>query len=218
MLAIEPPIVPLFLTCGSPIPSAKTARDDIHFPTSFDEPTSACVVVAPTFKDLLETLIPDSPLIFLILIRSEYAANLNLIAGKRDIPPAKNVALPLAIFAASLLLAADLKKGELIESVEFEIPEKSAYVKYPNPASRYAIVGVYVAKFKNEVRVAVTGAGNSGVFRSKELETSLSSNFSPSTIDNVNISNKELNSDIHASAEYRAHLIKVMTKKAVSSC
>ena len=111
----------------------------------------------------------------------------------------------------------DLKKGELIESVEFEIPEKSAYAKYPNPASRYAVVGVYVAKLKNEVRVAVTGAA-SCVFRSKELEASLSNNFSASAIDSVNISNKGLNSDIHASAEYRAHIIKVMTKKAVSSC
>jgi len=111
----------------------------------------------------------------------------------------------------------DLKKAELIEAVEFEVPEKSAYVKYPNPASRYAIVGVYVAKYKNEVRVAITGAG-SCVYRSKELESALSSNFSPSAIDAVRISNKELNSDIHASADYRAHLIKVMTSKAVSNC
>jgi len=111
----------------------------------------------------------------------------------------------------------DLKKGELIESIEFEVPEKSGYSKYPNPASRYAIVGVYVAKFKKEVKVAITGAGNY-VFRSKEIESALSGNFSPATIDNVSISNKGLNSDIHASSEYRAHLIKVMARKAVSSC
>ena len=111
----------------------------------------------------------------------------------------------------------DLKKGELIEAIEFEIPEKSSYAKYPNPASRYAVVGAYVAKFKKEVRVAITGAGNS-VFRSKELETALSSNISSSVIDNASVSSKGLNSDIHASAEYRAHLIKVMTRKAVSSC
>ena len=111
----------------------------------------------------------------------------------------------------------DLKKGELIESIEFEVPEKSGYAKFPNPASRYAVVGVYVAKLKNEVRVAVTGAA-SCVFRSKELENSLSSNFYNSAIDNTDISNKGLNSDIHASAEYRAHIIKVMAKKAVSSC
>ena len=111
----------------------------------------------------------------------------------------------------------DLKKGELIESIEFEIPEKSAYAKYPNPASRYAVVGVYVAKLKKEVRVAVTGASSS-VFRSKEIESALSSNFSESSIENVNISNKNLNSDIHASDEYRAHIIKIMAKKAVSNC
>ena len=111
----------------------------------------------------------------------------------------------------------DLKKGELIEAIEFEVPEKSAYAKFPNPASRYAIVGVYVAKLKKETRVAITGAAN-GVFRSSELESSLSDNFSPSAIENVNISSKGLNSDIHASSEYRAHIIKVMTRKAVSSC
>ena len=111
----------------------------------------------------------------------------------------------------------DLKKGELIEAVEFEVPEKSSYAKFPNPASRYAIVGVYVAKLKKEVRVAVTGV-ESCVFRCKKLEDALSSNFSPSAIDSVNISSKGFNTDIHASADYRAHIIKVMAKKAVSSC
>ena len=111
----------------------------------------------------------------------------------------------------------DLKKGELIEAVEFELPEKSSYAKFPNPASRYAVVGVYVAKLKKEVRVAVTGAGSS-VFRSKELEAALSNNFSNSAIEKISISSKGLTSDIHASADYRAHMIKVMAKKAVSSC
>ena len=111
----------------------------------------------------------------------------------------------------------DLKKGELIESVEFEVPVKSAYAKFPNPASRYAIVGVYVAKLKKEVRVAITGVENC-VFRCKKLEDALSSNFSTSVIDSISISSKGFNSDIHASAEYRAHIIKVMAKKAVSSC
>ncbi len=110
----------------------------------------------------------------------------------------------------------DLKKGELIEAIDFQIPEKSAYAKYPNPASRYAIVGVYIAKFKTEVRVAITGAGNS-VFRSQELETALTNNFSTSSIDNLHISSKNLNSDIHASAEYRADMIKVMAKKAMEN-
>ena len=111
----------------------------------------------------------------------------------------------------------DLKKGELIETIEFEVPEKSAYAKFPNPASRYAVVGVYVAKLKKEVRVSIAGA-RSYVFRSPELESALSSNFSSAAIDKTNISSKGLNSDIHASPEYRAHIIKVMAKKAVSSC
>ena len=111
----------------------------------------------------------------------------------------------------------DLKKGELIETIEFEVPKTSSYAKFPNPASRYAIVGVYVAKLKKEIRVAVTGV-ESCVFRCKKLEDALSKNLSTSAIDNVNISSKGFNSDIHASAEYRAHIIKVMAKKAVSSC
>jgi len=111
----------------------------------------------------------------------------------------------------------DLKKGELIETVEFEVPEKSSYAKFPNPASRYAIVGVYVAKLKKEIRVALTGV-ESCVFRCKKLEDALLSNFSPSVIDSVNISSKGFNADIHASADYRAHIIKVKAKKAVSSC
>ena len=110
-----------------------------------------------------------------------------------------------------------LKKGELIQAVEFQVPNKSCYVKFPNPASRYAIVGVYVAKFKKEVRVAVTGV-ESCVFRCKKLEDALSSNFSPTAIDSVNISSKGFNTDIHASAEYRAHLIAILAKKAVAGC
>jgi|TARA_B100001971_G_C18091370_1_gene483674 carbon-monoxide dehydrogenase medium subunit len=111
----------------------------------------------------------------------------------------------------------DLKKGELIEAVEFEVPEKSNYSKFSNPASRYAIVGVYVAKFKKEIRVAVTGV-ESCVFRCKKIENALSGNFSPSAIDTVNISSKGFNADIHASAEYRAHLISILAKKAVAGC
>ena len=110
-----------------------------------------------------------------------------------------------------------LKKNELIEAVEFQIPEKSGYAKFPNPASRYAIVGVFIAKFKNEVRVAVTGAG-SCVFRVKEIEDALQKNFSYASVDKIKISSKGLNSDIHASADYRAHIISVMTKKAICSC
>ena len=136
------------------------------------------------------------------------ALNATIHTNKRAIPADK-------FFKG--MFETDLKKGELIESVEFQIPEKSSYAKFPNPASRYAIVGVYVAKLKNEVRVSVTGV-ESCVFRCKKLEDALSSNFSASAIDSVNISSKGFNTDIHASAEYRAHIIKVMAKKAVSSC
>ena len=110
-----------------------------------------------------------------------------------------------------------LKKGELIEAIEFQIPQKSSYQKCPNPASRYAIVGVYVSKFKKESNVAVTGA-EAVVFRCKKIEGALNSNFSSSAIDKVQISSSGFNSDIHASAEYRANLIKVFAKKAVEAC
>ena len=110
-----------------------------------------------------------------------------------------------------------LKKGELIEAIEFQVPQKSSYQKFPNPASRYAIVGVYVAKFKKESNVAVTGV-ESVVFRCKKIEGALNSNFSSSAIDKVQISSSGFNSDIHASAEYRAHLISILAKKAVAGC
>jgi len=109
-----------------------------------------------------------------------------------------------------------LEQGELITAVEFPAPEKGAYEKFRNPASRYAIVGVYVAKTSAGVRVAVTGAGQSGVFRHTAMEQALSANFSPDAIANVTTSPDGMNSDIHASAEYRAHLVGVMAKRAVA--
>ncbi len=110
-----------------------------------------------------------------------------------------------------------LKSGEIIEAIEFEIPAKSSYQKYPNPASRYAIVGVYVAKYKSGVNVAVTGA-KSCVYNEKNLSDTLSKSFSSSAINNVKISSSGMNSDIHASAEYRANMVKVFAKKAVEAC
>ena len=110
-----------------------------------------------------------------------------------------------------------LKKGELIEAVEFQIPEKSNYQKHPNPASRYAIVGVYLAKHKKEVNVAVTGA-KSSVYIDKDLSKKLSSSFSSSAIEGMKLDSSEMNSDIHASANYRASLIITYTKKAVEAC
>jgi len=110
-----------------------------------------------------------------------------------------------------------LKSGEIIEAIEFQIPQKSSYQKWPNPASRYAIVGVYVAKHKTGVNVAVTGA-KPCVYNDNNLKGALSKNFSSSVVDNVKISSSGMNSDIHASSEYRADMVKVFAKKAVEDC
>ena len=110
-----------------------------------------------------------------------------------------------------------LKKTEIIEAIEFIIPQKSSYQKWPNPASRYAIVGVYVAKHKSGVNVAVTGA-KPCVYNDNNLKGALSKSFSSTVVDNVKISSSGMNSDIHASSEYRADMVKVFAKKAVEAC
>ncbi|MGE3906232.1 MAG: xanthine dehydrogenase family protein subunit M, partial [Reyranellaceae bacterium] len=109
-----------------------------------------------------------------------------------------------------------LKEGELIVSVSFPAPEKAAYMKFRNPASRFAMVGVLVAKTASGVRVAVTGAGPS-VFRVKAMEDALAKDFSAKAIEGVKVAASGLNSDIHGSAEYRAHLVNVMTRRAVEA-
>ncbi|MDC0360529.1 xanthine dehydrogenase family protein subunit M [Alphaproteobacteria bacterium] len=110
-----------------------------------------------------------------------------------------------------------LDEGEIITRIDFPVPTKAAYTKFPNPASRYAIVGVFVAQTADGVRVAVTGAGGTA-FRATEMEAALNANFSPSALDGISVSSDGLNKDIHASAEYRAHLIGVMAKRAVAAC
>ena len=110
-----------------------------------------------------------------------------------------------------------LDEGELITSISFPIPEKAAYMKFPNPASRYALVGVFVAKMSSGVRVAVTGAGEDGVFRASNLEDALNQNFHPESLDNLSISPDGLLSDIHAQNDYRASLIVTMAKRAVTA-
>ena len=108
-----------------------------------------------------------------------------------------------------------LEAGELVTGVSFPVPSKAAYMKFPNPASRYAIVGVFVAATAGGARVAVTGAGPC-VFRVAEMEQALGANFAPEAVADIKIGDDDLNSDIHASAEYRAHLVTVMAKRAVA--
>ena len=110
-----------------------------------------------------------------------------------------------------------LEDGEIITKVKFPLPEKSAYEKFRNPASRYAMVGVFVAKTKAGVRVAVTGAGSSGVFRHAAMEAALAGNFSAAAIAGVKTDASGLLSDLHGDADYRAHLVGVMARRAVEA-
>lgn len=110
-----------------------------------------------------------------------------------------------------------LKNGEIITAVAFQIPAKAAYAKFPHPASRFALTGVFVAKTKSgDVRVAATGAAQNGVMRVGAFETALKSNWSPSALDAITVSSDGLLADIHGSAAYRANLIKVMAQRAVA--
>jgi len=107
-----------------------------------------------------------------------------------------------------------LEESEIVTKVSFPVPDKAGYIKFPNPASRFAIVGVFVSKTGGTVRCAVTGAG-SCVFRVKQIEDALAANYAPEAIEGIALSADDLNSDIHGSAEYRAHLIPVLAKRAV---
>jgi carbon-monoxide dehydrogenase medium subunit len=140
--------------------------------------------------------------------------------------PAAMLALDATIVTNSREIAAEkfftglfetaLKEGEIITAVSFTAPDKAAYEKFRNPASLYAITGVFVAKGKDGVRVAVTGAGDDGVFRAREFEAALSRKFEASALEGIKVLPKNLMSDIHASAEYRANLVAVMAKRAVT--
>jgi len=141
--------------------------------------------------------------------------------------PAGVLALGATIVTSGRSIAADdyftgmfetaLEANELITAIRFPIPEKAAYVKFANPASRYALVGVFVAKTGQGVRVAVTGAGAGGVFRVPAFEAALSANFSASALDGLTVDASELASDMHADSDYRAHLIGVLAKRAVAA-
>ena len=141
--------------------------------------------------------------------------------------PAAVVALNATVRTNKREIAADqfftgmfetaLQPGEIVTAVRFPKVAQANYQKFRNPASRYAIVGVFVAKTSAGVRVAVTGAGPS-VFRVPEMEAALAKSFTPDAIKDIAIKDDGLNSDIHASAEYRAHLVTVMARRAVAAC
>jgi carbon-monoxide dehydrogenase medium subunit len=109
-----------------------------------------------------------------------------------------------------------LEAGEIVTAVSFPKPEKAAYAKFPQPASRFALVGVFVSKSGGNVRVAVTGAGPK-VFRQVDMEKALAANFAADSIKGVKVASSGLNSDIHGSADYRAHLVGVMARRAVAA-
>ena len=115
------------------------------------------------------------------------------------------------------LFTTALEEGEIITSVRFPVPARAAYVKFEQPASRFALVGVFVAQFADGVRVAITGASEDGVFRWAEAEAALSADFSPAALDALAPPSNDMISDLHGDAAYRAHLCKVITKRAVAA-
>ena len=135
------------------------------------------------------------------------ALNATVITDRRKIPADQ--------FFKGLYETA-LEPGELITAVSFQAPKRGAYQKFRNPASRFALVGVYVADFGGTVRVGVSGAGPCA-FRQTEMEKALSAKFAPEAVANIKVKPDGLNNDLHASPEYRAHLITVMAKRAVEA-
>jgi carbon-monoxide dehydrogenase medium subunit len=136
------------------------------------------------------------------------ALGATIITNKRKIPADK--------FFKGLFETA-LGKGEMILQVSFPVPKRAGYAKFPNPASRFALVGVFVADHGKETRVAVTGAGEDGVFRAKEIEAALKKRFAAASLDGIKMPAKGIMSDIHADATYRAHLVGVMARRAVAA-
>jgi aerobic carbon-monoxide dehydrogenase medium subunit len=135
------------------------------------------------------------------------ALDADIVTDKRQIPGGQ--------FFKGLFETA-LAPGEIVTAVRFKTPAKAAYIKFRHPASRFALVGVFVAKHADGVRVAVTGAGPS-VFRVTAMEQALAKNFAPAALEGIAVPAAGLNSDLHAAADYRAHLIGVLAKRAVAA-
>jgi carbon-monoxide dehydrogenase medium subunit len=139
--------------------------------------------------------------------------------------PAALVALGATVQTDKRKLAADaffhgmfstvLEAGEIVTAIHIPVPEKAGYAKMKNPASRYSMAGVFVAKGPSGIRVAVNGAGADGVFRVAAMEAALAANWSPDAVAGIKLDANKMNGDIHGSAEYRAHLVSVMAKRAV---
>lgn len=140
--------------------------------------------------------------------------------------PAAVLGLGATVHTSKRTIAADdyftgmfetaLEDGEIIVKVEFPVPKRAGYVKFPNPASRYVMVGAFVAETAGGIRVAINGAGPC-VFRHKEMEAALAKSFSPDALKGIKTDAGAMNNDIHASAEYRAHLVGVIAKRAVQA-
>ena len=140
--------------------------------------------------------------------------------------PAAALGLGATIITSKRRIAADdffkgmfetaLEADEIITKVSFPLAKKAAYQKFRHPASGFALVGVFVAKRGSDIRVAVTGAGSNGVFRVTSFEEALKKRFSPKSIEGMTIPAEGMNSDIHASAEYRAHLVAVLARRALA--
>ena len=141
--------------------------------------------------------------------------------------PAVVLGLGATIITSKRRIAADdyfkgmfetaLEPDEIITKVSFPLAKKAAYQKFKHPASGFALVGVFVSKRGSDIRVAVTGAGSNGVFRVKSFEEALKKRFSPKSIEGMSVPADGMNSDIHGSAEYRAHLVGVLARRALAA-
>ena len=141
--------------------------------------------------------------------------------------PSAVLALDAQVITSERSIAADdffrgmfetaLGTGEIITAVSFAIPQRAAYIKFPNPASRYAMAGAFVARHASGVRVAITGAA-SCVFRAHDFESALSRDFRPDAISGISLDESHMIADMHGSAAYRAHLAGVVARRAVAAC